>query len=231
MLGELSAKRDSAEARLGSEAVVVRRHAAKIKRLEDDLVHCLIRAPRDGMAVYPSRTVRGPDGTNQQDVEIYPGARVRQFQTLVRLADVNQMQLKMRIAENKVARLRRGQRAHARLLDHDLQGEVASIAEQPEIATLPGNGPKNYAVVIAIDVGHGLKPGMTAEVEITVTRKKNAPVIPALCVIEEAGKPRVRIKTWNGVESREVMLGIGDDALVEVIDGVNERELVLLAPD
>ncbi|HQU43451.1 MAG TPA: hypothetical protein PK867_11615, partial [Pirellulales bacterium] len=152
-LAELTAKRDAAEARLKSEEVVVRRHAAKIKRLEDDLANCLIRAPRDGMAVYADGAVRPLDGTNQQAVGIYPGARVRPYQMLMHLADASQMQLKMLVAENKVARLRRGLRAHAMLFDHELEGEVASIAEKPERVTLPGNSPKQYAVVIAIAGG------------------------------------------------------------------------------
>ena len=229
MLGELTAKRDAAQARMKSEEVVVRRHAAKIKRLEDDLANCVIRAPRDGMAVCADWAVRPLDGTNQQAVGIYPGATVRQHQMLMHLADVSQMQLIMLIPENKVARLRRGLRAHAMLLDHKLEGEVASIAEKPEMAPLPGDGAKRFAVVIAIDGrGGGLKPGMTAEVEIVVAQKKNTLIIPALCVIEEGGKPRVRVKTWSGVESRQVLLGIGDDTLVEVIDGVKESELVLL---
>lgn len=229
-LEELAAKRDAAEARMKSEEVVVRRHAAKIKRLEDDVRNCLIHAPRAGMVVYANTTARGPEGVNERVVQIYPGARVRQYQTLVRLADFNQMQLRMLVAENKVRRLRRGQRAHARLLDVELPGEIASIADKPEMPSLPGNAPKQFAVVIAIDSARGLKPGMTAEVEIVLQQKKHALVIPALCVSEEKGKPRVRVKTWNGVSSREVMLGIGDDALVEVLDGVKERELVVLVP-
>ena len=229
-LEELAALRDAAEARRKSQEVIVRRQAAKIKRLEDDAKHCLIRAPRAGMVVYANTTARGPDGVNQRVVQIHPGARVRQYQTLVRLADVNQMQLRMFVPENKVRQLRRGQPARARLLDVQLRGEIASIADQPEIPSLPGNAPKQFAVIITSDGARGLKPGMTAEVEIVLQQKKQAIVIPALCVSEEKGKPRVRVKTWSGVSSREVMLGIGDDALVEVLDGVKERELVVLVP-
>lgn len=227
-LKELAAKRDAAEARMKSEEVVVGRHASKIRRLEADLQNCVICAPRDGLVLYADATARGADGESERVVQLYPGARVREFQPLLRLADANQLQLRMLVPEAKARQLRRGQRARARLLDQELHGEVASIADKPEKPTLAGNSPRQYAVVIAINGSRELKPGMTAEVEIVLKQKKDALVIPALCVIEGEGKPRVRVKTWSGVASREVLLGIGDDALVEVRDGVKEREQVLI---
>jgi hypothetical protein len=51
-----------------------------------------------------------------------------------------------------------------------------------------------------------------------------------LCVVEERGKPCVRVKKRHGVALREVMLGMANDALVEVVDGAKEGELVLLTP-
>jgi HlyD family secretion protein len=229
-LKELTSKRDTAAARLKSDEAALWRHTDRLKRLEEDLNGCVIRAPRDGMAVYPSETAGVRGGTNRQAPAIYPGAMVRQHQPLVRLADLSLMQIKLLVAENKVNPLRRGQRARLRVLGQELQGEVASIADRPEAAT-PESNSKRYAVGIALDDGgERLKPGMTAEVEIIVKQKQNVLMIPLLCIIDERDNPRVWVKKLGRLELREVMRGIANDAFVEVIDGVKEGELVLLNP-
>lgn len=231
MLADLTAKHAAAAARLSSAEGIVRTEAAKIERLHEDLSHCVILAPQDGMVIYASRTARGQNGTNQQTPEIYPGARVRQFQTLVQLADLGRMQVKMVVPEHQLSQLRRGQQARLRVLDRELQGEVASIDDWPQAALPADNGLKQFAVVIAINgEREPLKPGMTAEVEIIVKRKQHALVIPVICVTDEGSKSRVWVKQRRGAAPREVMLGITNDTWIEVIDGLAEDEFVLLNP-
>lgn len=231
VLAELTAKRASAAAQLRSAEGIVRTQSAKIERLQEDLSHCVIRAPRDGMAVYPNRTAPDPIGTNQPAPEIYPGAKVRQFQTLVRLVDLGQMEVKLVLPENKLRQLRHGQRAHVSVLDQELQGEVASIADWPEPALPTGDRFKRGAVFIALDGGgEELKPGMTAEVEILIKCKQNALAIPVICVTGEGKNARVWVKKRRGAEPRKVMLGITDNSWVEIIDGLREDESVLMAP-
>ncbi|MGH7135197.1 MAG: efflux RND transporter periplasmic adaptor subunit [Pirellulales bacterium] len=231
VLKELTSKRDTVAARLKSDEATLWRHTDRLKRLEDDLTNCVIRAPRDGMAVYPSETVGGRGGTSQPAPAIYPGALVRQHQRLVHLADLSLMQIKLLVGENKLGPLRRGQRARLRVLDQELAGAVASIADRPDATLVVGDNSKRYAVGIALDEeGERLKPGMTAEVEIVVKRKQNVLMIPLLCVLGERDHPRVLVKKLGRLELRDVMLGIANDAFVEVIDGVKEGELILLNP-
>ena len=232
MLAELTAQRDAAAARMRSEHVVVETQTAKISRLQEDLDHCLIRAPRDGMAIYAHARARGDDGTLQPSNPIYPGASVRQFQTLVRVANLGRMQVRLLVPEDQRGQLRRGQRAHLDVLDRELHGEVTSIADWPEPAEMPTNALKRYAVLIAINDGAGepLKPGLTAEVEILVKHKLDALVIPEICIVEDAGQSRVFVKKRGAAEPRAVLLGIANDAVIEVIDGLKEDELVLMNP-
>ena len=230
-LAELNAKHAAATARLQAAESAVQSASAKIQRLQEDLTHCEVRAPREGMVVYAGRSPRGPDDVSRQSPEIYPGARVRQFQTLLRLADLERLQVKLVVAENDARQLRRGQRAQLRVLDQELQGEVSSIDDRPEDAAPAGNDLKQYAVFIAI-IGDSefLKPGMTAEVEILVKRKQNALAVPVVCVTGEGSNARVWVNTRHGAESRKVMLGITNEAWVEIIDGLKEDEPVLLNP-
>ncbi len=231
MLADLTAKHAAAAAELSSAEGIVRTEAAKLERLQEDLSYCVIRAPQDGMVIYASRTARGQNSTNQPAPEIYQGARVRQFQTLLQLADLGRMQVRMVVPEHQLRQLRRGQQAYLKVLDQELQGEVAFIDDWPEAALPTDNGLKQFAVVIAIDGGREpLKPGMSAEVEIVVKRKQNTLMIPVICVIDEGSKSRVWVKQRRGAAPRKVMLGITNDTWIEVIDGLAEDEFVLLNP-
>src|SRR5581483_4490561 len=75
-----------------------------------------------------------------------------------------------------------------------------------------------------------LKPGMTAEIEILVSRKKGALQVPVQCVVERGGKYRAYVKAASGIEGREVVLGGTNDTVIEAVDGLKEGELVLLNP-
>lgn len=233
VIAELAGKRDAAAARLESAEAIVRTKNTKIARLLDDVKRCEIHAPRDGMVVY------GPDiGAANQPLSpaergtIYPGATVRQSQTLVRLADVGQMQAKLLVSRGKLSELRKGQRARVKVLGQELRGGVVSIADRPETVASPGGNIRQYAVAVALEApGERFKPGMSAEVEIVVEHRENTLVIPALCVADERGEPYVKVKKRSGAATREVKLGLANDSLVEVLAGVDEGEWVLLSPE
>jgi HlyD family secretion protein len=224
VLADLSSKRDSAAAQLKSDEAILQRAAAKITRLEQDVQNCAIFASQDGMVIYAS----GPATRNQPAYQVDQGATLRQYQTVLHLVDPDQLQVRMLVAQSKLGQLQRGQRAQFKVLGEMLPGHVASIADRPEPST-PGSGNlKQHAVVIAFDGGReGLKPGMSAQVEIFIQHKKDTLVIPLLCLIDDGAEPRVRVKKRGRVVTRHVVLGIANDASVEVVGGLNEGEQVL----
>ncbi|HVX10638.1 MAG TPA: efflux RND transporter periplasmic adaptor subunit [Pirellulales bacterium] len=227
VLMDLTSKRDIVAARLKSEESITRDRAAKIARLEEDLTNCEILAPRDGMVVYADV----PTGATEQKIPIYEGAWVRQNQTLLHLANLAQMQVRVLVPQTERNRVRRGQRAYLRVLDQDLHGKVASVADRPEPAQPTDDDLPRFAVVITFDGRRErLKPGLTAEVEILVDHRKDALVIPLLCVVDGSDRSYVWVSGWRGVMRREIALGMATDALVEVIGGLDGGEKVILNP-
>lgn len=224
VLADLSSKRDSAAAQLRSDEAILQKATAKITRLEQDVKNCAIYAPQDGMVIYAS----GPATRNQPAYQVDQGATLRQYQTVLHLVDPDRLQVKMFVAQNKLGQLQRGQRAQFKVLGEMLAGHVASIADRPEPSPPLNGNLKQFAVVIAIDSGRdGLKPGMSAQVEVFVQHKTNTLVIPLLCLIDDGTRPHVRVKKRGRVVSRQVILGIANDACVEVLGGLNEGEQVL----
>ena len=242
MLEDLTSKRDSAEAMMKSQQAAEQQETTKLRRLEDNMDKCIIRAPQDGMVVYANDMTGGGGrrggsggggggGGGMDGLKVELGAQVRQFQSLMRMPDLKHMQVKTLVHESKVDQLRRGQRARIEVLDREFQGEVISIANQPESAQRYSNNVKEYATIIAIDgEPAGLKPGMTADLEILVEEKKDVLTVPVQCVVESRKKRQAWVKTPTGVEVRELVLGGTDDISVEVVDGLKEGELVLLNP-
>lgn len=230
VLAELAAKSDAAEARAKSYEVAVQHEQVRLDRLLDDLAECVIRAPRSGMAIYAGGPTDASD-TSQPVPEVFPGARVRHRQTLLRIADLEQLQIKMLVSEKKIGRLRRGQQARVKVLGQERQGEVASIADRSQTTTVADLNFRQYAVGIALEKwDEHWKPGMTAEIDVLVAQKKNVLTVPVVCVVKQGGEPHLQMRTLRGTALREVTLGSTNDVFVEIVGGVSEGDLVLLNP-
>jgi multidrug efflux pump subunit AcrA (membrane-fusion protein) len=78
----------------------------------------------------------------------------------------------------------------------------------------------------------GLRPGMTAEVEILVYQAENVISVPVQAVVTFDGKDHVAVKKPDGgFDWREVTLGPGSDKLgVEVQQGLQSGDVVILEP-
>ena len=229
-LEDLESKRDSAAALMKSGEAEFKLQNDKLKRLERQLTKCVITAPQSGMVVYANESGGGRGGS-QQGPKIELGASVNEFQAILRLPDLENMQVKALVHESKVDRLRRGMRAVIKIQDRVLQGAIASIANQPEPSGWWTGNVKEYATIIKID-GHPeeLKPGMTAEVEILVDERQDVLSVPVQCVVEKGAKFFAWVKTPKGVERRDVVLGATNDTDIEIKDGLKQGELVLQNP-
>lgn len=225
----LESTRDSAEAMMKSATAAYDLEKAKLERLERQMSKCVIRAPQSGMVVYANDS--GGSRFGQSGPKIDLGASVNEFQAILRLPDLANMQVKALVHESKVDSLRTGMRAVVKIQDRELQGTIASIANQAEPNSFFSGNVKEYATIIKID-GHpdGLKPGMTAQVEVLVQELKDVLQVPVQCVVEKGGKFYAWVKTPKKVERRALRLGGTNDTEIEIQDGLSEGELVLQNP-
>ncbi|MEN6608293.1 MAG: HlyD family efflux transporter periplasmic adaptor subunit [Bryobacteraceae bacterium] len=74
-----------------------------------------------------------------------------------------------------------------------------------------------------------LRPGMLADVEITVEKISNAIYIPVQAVFEKDGRPIVYVKSGNRFDERPVRLQRRSEAAMVVSAGLKPGELVALA--
>jgi hypothetical protein len=141
------------------------------------------------------------------------------------------MQVKTLVHESKVDGLAPGMRARIHIQDREFQGEVKQIANQPEPTSFFSSSVKEYATYVRIDgAPEGLKPGMTAEVEILMADLKNVLSVPVQAVVEIGGKFYVWVRKDGSLERRPVLIGVTNNTRIEVKDGVAQDELVVLNP-
>ena len=119
--------------------------------------------------------------------------------------------------------------------DRILQGHVRSIAAVASQADSFSSDVNVYQTLVMIDESlDGLKPDMSAEVSIHI----DAGTVPVLAIPMQAivggseigSKRRVYVVTPSGPQERDVTLGMFNDKLVEVRDGLQEGDLVVLNP-
>lgn len=283
---EADAKRVQADIERKTKTNVYNNEYEKFRDIEDQIKECRITAPQDGMVVYYKNESNRWAGTQQNLIE--QGAQVKEGQKLLRIPNLERMQVAtkvheamvtrikgdVRIATNFVEKLQVGMFANvdpfSRLVsqkeeviqairDHyrnqeyrtasngqeasikvdsmpdvKLKGRVRSVARVASQADAFMSDVKLYPTIVIIeDRVEGLNPDMSAEVTIHIRGINDVLTVPLQAVVggsELGTKRKVFVKTATGFDEREVTLGIYNDKVIEVKEGLTENEQVVINP-
>lgn len=160
--------------------------------------------------------------------------------TIVQVADLSKMEILIEISEGDVPHIKPGIKVtYAVLADLSHIYETTLKSIDPGL-TLLTNG--EYTEVVSEDeaiyyYGRLLVPnpdgilriGMTTQNVIYVDSADNVLTIPVLAVKGSNDDEYVEILTANGVQTRHIKTGISDGLKIEVTEGLNEGEEVILA--
>jgi HlyD family secretion protein len=215
---------------LGAEAIFqyhelrTQRSLYRLARLERQVANCTIRAPHDGFVVHATDSRRG--------IYIEEGMPVRQKQPLFYLPDLDDMEIVAQLHESIVDQVRPGLRTRIRiesLPGRRLEGQVTLVAP---LATFEWSSDARYfdAIVKLDRSPPGLRPGMTAEIEIALPRRENVLAVPTEAVTCAGGRPVCFVVQEAGLDRRDVRLGESTVHLTEVTAGLREGELIVLDP-
>ncbi len=214
----------AAEARLASFDASLRLEQARLEREKQQLENCTIKAEIGGMVIFPSMA----DWKSTPDIE--EGAVVREQQTLLVIPDVSQMQVKVGIHESKVDRLKVGMPARIELQDVALQGSVHEIAEVTKPAGWWTGNLVKYDTIIKLDQHKGLKPGMSAIVDVVLSRHEDVLTVPVAAILENESQYYCWVDDRGSVERRLVQIGDSNDEFTIIKAGLAEGERVVLDP-
>lgn len=176
---------------------------------------------------------------------------------MLRIADLNEMEVRVDVSENDILRVSTGDTAEIEVdayLDRKFTGIVTQIANSSTATnqqglTLNTDQVTNFTVKIRLlkssyndllkdlTMPSPFKPGMSASVEILTNRADNAIAVPIQCVtVRENDETRkkdeivFRVTKENTIEAVTVKTGIQDDRYIQIISGLNDAETVVSGP-
>ncbi len=161
---------------------------------------------------------------------------------MMRLADLNAMEVAVEVNENDIIRVHLGDTSIIEVdafLGEQFTGIVSEIANSANVSGISADQVTNFEVKIRILDNAKFRPGMTATVEIQTRLAKNTISVPIQAVttrkdtLESSNNKKVEcvFKFENKIAKfTKVKTGIQNDKFIEVLQGLSDSDLVITGP-
>lgn len=210
----------------------------KLDTAKKDLSYTQITAPLSGTIV----SVPVKEGQTLNANQTTP--------TIAQIANLNELEIVMEITEGDITKIKPSQMVEYSILSNPQRKFYAPITTiDPGLTTLSdgkyGNSQSSnsnsssssnsavyyYAKALAENKDNFLKIGMTTENRIIIEQSENVLIVPLNAVIDENGDKFVSV-ALDGFgakfEKRAVKVGISDNMNIEILDGLQEGEDIIL---
>ena len=184
------------------------------------------------------------------------GATMMTGTEVLRVADLNRMEVVVEVNENDIIRVKLGDTAEVEVdayLDRTFKGVVTEIANSAKTTTITSDQVTNFEVRILIlresyeDLvseknPSPFRPGMSASVDVFTSRKADILTVPIQAVTtrtdttktEAAGDEEIRtlvfLSDGKYARARDVKTGIQDNVNIEILSGLAEGDTVIVQP-
>jgi macrolide-specific efflux system membrane fusion protein len=215
----------SASARVDSITAQIRELEATLKIDEEARQKTLVRSPISGTVVLVSAR------TGQMLTAAQAAA------PLLRIADLSEMTVAARVAENDVTRLRPGMAASFTTPGYPgkrWSGKLRQVIPIPADGT--GEQGKQAFYIVLFEVknkDHELMSGMSVQVQFLVAQARDALLLPANCLGEpdEDGLYNVNVlDAGQRVSARKVKVGLHNSQQAQILSGLAADDRVLVGP-
>jgi cobalt-zinc-cadmium efflux system membrane fusion protein len=154
------------------------------------------------------------------------GATVGSDANLFKIIDLSSVWIDANVFEKDLERVRVGQVVNVTVTafpESTFSGRVILVSSVVDTET------RTVKVRTEVSNRDGrLKPDMFANVEIVTAVHRTAISIPLSAVLDDGEKSVVFVADGNDFKKKEVTIGIKNDDRVEIIDGLNEGEKVVI---
>ncbi len=198
----------------------------KLDKLRDQLQKSEIYSPSSGIVVYARERSRWGQGDLIEE-----GATVRERQEIITIPQSGGMIAEVSLHESVIKKVKPGQTCTIRvdsIPDKDFNGLVDFVALLPDSGSSWMNpNQRLFRTNISIlDTNPEMRPGTSCSVEILVKEIPDTLFIPVQGVFHSGGKA---VAFVDG-EAREIEIGSASEEWVEILGGLEEGEVVQLAP-
>ncbi|QHD07822.1 efflux RND transporter periplasmic adaptor subunit [Pseudomonas sp. R76] len=234
------AELSATQARVNMFQAQIRQAQASLRSDEAELGYTRIYAPMSGTVVAVDARV-GQTLNAQQQTPL-----------ILRIAKLSPMTVWAEVSEADISHVKPGMTAYFTTLAGGSRRwtstvrQILPIPPKPLNETSQGNGSPSstsktgsgrvvlYTVLLDVDnTDNALMAEMTTQVFFVASQVKDALTVPVAALMVSGGhdKQVARVVAKNGsVQEREVRLGISDRLRVEVLDGLNEGDHLLIGP-
>ena len=229
------AARDIAKAEIANLDAQIEQAKIAVDTAKLDLGYTKITSPIDGVVV----AIVTKEGQTVNANQSAP--------TIIKVARLERMTIKVEISEADVVRVRPGQRVYFTILgepDRQYPAELSSIEPAPESISDESTSTSStsassssstaiyYMGILDVPNADGkLRISMTAQVHIVLAEAKNVLVIPsaALGDRDKDGRYTVRVlKPEDRIETKWLRIGLNDNVQVEILEGLDAGEMVVI---
>lgn len=220
-----------AQAKLNSARATFNLQKERKEKLEKQLKSCIIKATTIGMVVYG--TSGSPFSRRQNPIE--EGSEVYERQKIFTIPNTSEMAAEVQVHESWVDKVVPHLLVKVTIdafPDDVFTGEVLKVAPLPDPQHRWMNtGLKVYTTEVSIQGRHdGLKPGMSAKVEIVIRELQNVLCVPVQAVVNREGYKACYLVTTTGLKIQKVKTGAFNDSIIEIIEGISEQDTISLTP-
>ena len=213
------------EARATSSDGKVKSTEARLAKLQKELGFMTIKAPRAGLVYY------GDPAEPWMREEIKLGHRINQGNTVITLPEVKEMQVLIQVHEADIDLLKLEQPVLVTLeavKDRVFDAKVTRIGA---VANSNWGNPENKTFEVEITmqpIELELRAGTTAKAEIKVENVQDALQVPIHAVFAEEGQHFCFVAQSPSFEKRSTKIGKNNNNYVQILEGLQEGERVLL---
>lgn len=218
----------SYEADVTSKLNTLELQRERLAEMKKQLELTKIFAPQEGLVVYPSAGISG------SGILIEQGASIRQKQDLLKLPDVTQMMIEVKVHESHVRQVKPGLGAYVTidsLPDKQFTGIVKKVAVLPDTTSRYYNpNMKVYSTEVWINESlQDIKPGVSGRAEIVVTNLQSVLTVPIQAVTTVKGQQVCFVQRGDKDVHVPVEVGLFNDRMIEIRKGLAEGDRVLLS--
>jgi multidrug efflux pump subunit AcrA (membrane-fusion protein) len=208
------------------EAERVNELELRVQKYQQAFEEARITAPKDGMLIYGRTFGRG--GSRKLTI----GSNVsRQSPLIATLPDLSVLVSETYVEEIYISKIKAGDSARIfidALKNQEKTGVISNISNVGQEMT--GFDSKVFKVNIRISSDNNkIKPAMTTNNEIIISREQNVLVIPRQALFTDDARQFVYLKEFGGVKIRDVECGNQSAKFVVVKKGLEEGDKILLS--
>lgn len=204
----------------------------QFKNAEKDLSYTTITAPMDGIII----NVAVEEGQSVRAGDIAP--------TIVRIADLSEMEIRMEIAEADVNKIKIGTAVKFSLLDNPEKKYEAQISSIDPAYTTISDATSNssssstssstsatyyYAKVFVKNTNNFLRIGMGTENSIVIASAQNVLYAPTYAIKNDKNGYFVELLRGGQIIKSYVKIGIKDSINTQILEGVSENDKLVLS--